>query len=146
MKNHQNGFTLIEILVVISIIGILSATLIPFILAAQKRAYDTGASACAKSIQTVQGVVFIDSNKYTKIGSQANEINKSTDGLNGACKKPFLYTRDRSDESKLYSEYTIDIWDARGTKVFTVTANSFSVNASGSTAFSIDGSGGVNIP
>ena len=42
MRNNTQGFTLIELLIVIAIIGILAAVLIPNLLGAQKRAYDTG--------------------------------------------------------------------------------------------------------
>ncbi|SEJ44691.1 type II secretion system protein G [Deinococcus reticulitermitis] len=50
MKNGTQGFTLIELLIVIAIIGILAAVLIPNLLGAQKRAYDTAAMSCANGL------------------------------------------------------------------------------------------------
>ena len=64
MKNTTQGFTLIELLIVIAIIGILAAVLIPNLLGAQKRAYDTGSQACAKSIQTAEASYFVDKQSY----------------------------------------------------------------------------------
>lgn len=64
MKNSTQGFTLIELLIVIAIIGILAAVLIPNLLGAQKRAYDTAASACANEIKNKQALYLIDKNTY----------------------------------------------------------------------------------
>ncbi|MBZ9753431.1 type II secretion system GspH family protein [Deinococcus sp. HMF7604] len=64
MKNTTQGFTLIELLIVIAIIGILAAVLIPNLLGAQKRSYDTASSACANEIKNKQALYLIDKNTY----------------------------------------------------------------------------------
>ena len=65
MKNRKTqGFTLIELLIVIAIIGILAAVLIPNLLGARSRAYDTAAQSCAKAIATYEETYQIDSNTY----------------------------------------------------------------------------------
>ncbi|MDK2013616.1 MULTISPECIES: type II secretion system protein [unclassified Deinococcus] len=60
MKNTTQGFTLIELLIVIAIIGILAAVLIPNLLGAQKRAYDTAAQSCANSLAKAIAIYRVD--------------------------------------------------------------------------------------
>ena len=140
------GFTLIELLIVIAIIGILASLLIPGLLAAQQRSYDTGAQACAKSLQTVEGISQIDDRMYMVVGSGTGKINSTTDGVNAACKMTTMYITDRSSAATIVSDYAIDVWDTRGSKVFTITPNYLKANVTGATPFSSSGAGGSNLP
>lgn len=142
----SDGFTLIEILITILILGILVSFMIPAIIGSQKRSYDIGAQSCAKSIETVQGISQIDNRSYLNIGSSSDQINGNTDGISASCKISSVFIKDRSDPLSISSNYSIDIWDARGSKVFTITPFYLKANAPGATPFSTDGSGGTNLP
>ncbi|WP_425544414.1 type IV pilin protein [Deinococcus depolymerans] len=54
-------------LIVIAIIGLLAAVLIPSILGAQSRGYDTAALGCANEIKSKQAMFLIDERRYATL-------------------------------------------------------------------------------
>lgn len=146
MKRQTQGFTLLELLIVIAVIGILASTLITSLLNARQRAYDTGARSCAKSLQTVEAISQVDRKTYIPIGASVGKLNRSTDGVDASCKQAEVFVVDRSTPGNLVNDYTFDIWDKRGSKVITVTPGTVQHSAPGATPFSDTGAGGSNLP
>ena len=136
MKNSTQGFTLIELLIVIAIIGILAAVLIPNLLGAQKRAYDTGAQACAKSLQTAEATYQIDNQTYAVMGGTG--VTRATDGVAANCADTNMVV---TAGTASVSTYSTTVGDKRGSKTFTVTPSSLTgaAGAPGASAASATG-------
>jgi type IV pilus assembly protein PilA len=120
MKNvkRTQGFTLIELLIVIAIIGILAAVLIPNLLGAQKRAYDTGSQSCGKSIQTALATYYIDKNTY--VGADTSVAAKSIEGASSGCANTNV-TVTATSADFTQSSYSFKVKDSRGQREFTIT-------------------------
>jgi prepilin-type N-terminal cleavage/methylation domain-containing protein len=69
----QDGFTLIELMIVIAIIGILAAIAIPQFSAYRARSFNAAASADLRHLATTQEAYFVDHSVYS--GSVAKLLN-----------------------------------------------------------------------
>jgi type IV pilus assembly protein PilA len=62
--SNEKGFTLIELMIVIAIIGILAAIAIPQFSAYRQRSYNSAAEADLRNAATAQEAYFVDNSTY----------------------------------------------------------------------------------
>ena len=79
MKKGTKGFTLVELLVVVAIIGILAAIAIPQFSAYRKKAYDSTAKSDLRNLVSAEEAYYADNQVYTSFACDNGTI---TDGEN----------------------------------------------------------------
>ena len=77
-KKNEKGFTLIELMIVIAIIGILAAIAIPQFSAYRTRSYNSSAQSDVRNIATAQEAYYVDNSTYT--GDVVNDLAGATYG------------------------------------------------------------------
>jgi len=78
----EKGFTLIELMIVVAIIGILAAIAIPQFASYRVKAFNSAATADLHTAQTTFEVFFNDNNKYPNATTAATGTVVITDGTN----------------------------------------------------------------
>jgi len=118
-KNKTKGFTLIELLIVIAIIAILAVTLIPNLVQARKRAYDTQAQTCAREIAQAENMYIIDNdtyaNDFTKLQTAYPDVVKDCD-----TNTMTIQAQNVTDPA---TEFKYTVKHNSGIKTYTVSAN-----------------------
>jgi type IV pilus assembly protein PilA len=117
MTKKNEGFTLIELMIVIAIIGILAAIAIPQFSAYRVRSFNAAANADLRNAATAQEAYYVDHGTYT---------NATTDltanyGL-------FISTSvEFGNLSGDGTQYVMDAWHAKGDRTYTITGPGGSV-------------------
>jgi type IV pilus assembly protein PilA len=95
-RDEDEGFTLIELMVVVLIIAILLAIAIPTFLGARERANDRAAQSSLRNALTAAKTVFTDEQDYTK-ADDSSELNPVEPSLT------YLASNSASDDHKKVS-------------------------------------------
>jgi prepilin-type N-terminal cleavage/methylation domain-containing protein len=111
MMRKNEGFTLIELMIVIAIIGILAAIAIPQFSAYRTRSYNAAAEADLRNAATAQEAYYVDTQTYV-VDPQTNLIG-STYGF---------YTSQNVivDGDAATQQYTMTAYHSSGSKTFTL--------------------------
>ncbi len=65
MLSDNKGFTILELLMIISIIGILATSMLANLLSSRERAFDTMAQSYLYDVVTLQNIYLVDNFSYT---------------------------------------------------------------------------------
>jgi prepilin-type N-terminal cleavage/methylation domain-containing protein len=109
MMRKNEGFTLIELMIVIAIIGILAAIAIPQFSAYRTRSYNSAAEADLRNAATAQEAYYVDKQTYTNsptslIGATYGLYTSSNVFLAGdAAAQQYTMTTYHSSGNKTYS-------------------------------------------
>ncbi|WP_018250049.1 type II secretion system protein [Orenia marismortui] len=103
----EDGFTLLELLVVIAVIGILAAIVMPQVTGVQDDAQLNSAKASLANIQTALEKYKVDNGEYPTESDVWNDTDAATAGI-GVDGDDFVYETNNQDDYLVYYDDTFD--------------------------------------
>jgi len=116
-QRSEKGFTLIELMIVVAIIGILAAIAIPQFSEYRKKAFNSAANADLRNAMTAEEAYFADLQAYFALGEQLGEFRNATLALN-LSKNVSLALATTTTAGT--ADYTGHATHTQGTRMFTV--------------------------
>jgi type IV pilus assembly protein PilA len=124
-RNRTQGFTLIEVLVVIAIISVLITILLPSFNAARKKPYDVSALQCGKAIVTAQVTYTAEHNNAAASSvAQLNNTDVNEQCLNAGVQVGPDYTPNSQADAGSFNigyggaNYAFKVWHQNGTGIY----------------------------
>jgi type IV pilus assembly protein PilA len=121
MMRKNEGFTLIELMIVIAIIGILAAIAIPQFSAYRTRSYNSSAESDLRNAATAQEAYYVDHQTY--VAAPQTNLVGATYGL-------YTSSNVNLDGDAADQQYTMTSYHSSGNKTFTLTGPGGSVTTS----------------
>jgi len=118
MMKKNEGFTLIELMIVIAIIGILAAIAIPQFSAYRQRSFNAAAEADVRNAATAQEAYYVDFQRYTA----------TVTGLIGATYGFYTSQDVRIGGALTGTQYQMSAYHLRGNKTYIITGPGGSVS------------------